>query len=176
MVADVYIPPAGSPYYKEDTFNIIDNEIFQNVESGKPLLLGDFNARTSCAPDYTSVDDNFYIDDEELNNVLNDISNLDNLGIPRERANQDKGRVNQHRVKLLNLCKCHNIYILNGRCGSDNHIGKTTSKDCSLIDYAIGTHHIFKKITSQWRSNVPKGVGGGGAQTRDFCTFGKEPI
>ena len=91
MVAVVYIPPAGSPYYKEDTFNIIDNEIFQNVESGKPLLLlGDFNARTSCAPDYTSVDDNFYIDDEELYNFLNDISNLDNLGIPRERANQDK--------------------------------------------------------------------------------------
>ena len=51
----------------------------------------------------TSVDDNFYIDDEELNNFINDISNLDNLGIPRERANQDKGRVNQHGVKLLNL-------------------------------------------------------------------------
>ena len=114
----------SSPYYKEDTFNIIDNEIFQNVESGKPLLLlGDFNARTSCAPDYTSVDDNFYIDDEELNNFLNDISNLDNLGKPRERANQDKGRVNQHGVKLLNLCKGHNIYILNGRCGSDKHTG-----------------------------------------------------
>ena len=140
MVAGVYIPPAGSPCYKEDTFNIIDNEIFQNVEPGKPLLLlGDFNARTSCAPDYTSVHDNFYIDDEELNNFLTDISNLDNLDIPRERANQDKGRMNQHGVKLLNLCKGHNIYILNGRCGSDKHIGKTTSKD-----YAIGTHHIFK--------------------------------
>ena len=29
----------------------------------------------------------------------------------------------------------------------------------------------------QWRSKVPKSVGGGGGtQTRDLCTFGKEPI
>ena len=34
-------------------------------------------------------------------------------------------------------------------------------------------------IIIQWRSKVPKsggGGGGGGTQTRDFCTFGKEPI
>ena len=31
----------------------------------------------------------------------------------------------------------------------------------------------------QWRRKVPKGVcvgGGGGTQTRNLCTFGKEPI
>ena len=34
-------------------------------------------------------------------------------------------------------------------------------------------------IYIQWRSKVPKsggGGGGGGTQTRDLCTFGKEPI
>ena len=29
MVGVVYVPPIGSPYYKDDTFNIIENEIFQ---------------------------------------------------------------------------------------------------------------------------------------------------
>ena len=33
MVGVVYIPPTGSPCYKDDTFNIIKNEIFENVES-----------------------------------------------------------------------------------------------------------------------------------------------
>ena len=76
MVGVVYIPPAGSPYYKDDTFTIIENEIFQNAESGKPLLLlGDFNARTRCSPDYTIVDDDNCLDDVDLNNFMNDIFN-----------------------------------------------------------------------------------------------------
>ena len=111
MVGVVYIPPTGSPYYKDDTFNIIENEIFQNVESGKPLLLlGDFNARTKFSPDYTTMDD-VYNDNIDINNYMNDITNLDNLSIPRDRASQEIGRVNQHGVTLLDLCKLHNMYI-----------------------------------------------------------------
>ena len=30
--------------------------------------------------------------------------------------------------------------------------------------------------TKQWRRRVPKSVWGGGTQTRNVCTFGKEPI
>ena len=145
MVGVVYIPPTGSPYNKDDTFNII--EIFQNVESGKPLLLlGEFNARTKFSPDCTTMDD-VYTDNIDINNYMNDITNLDNLSIPRDRASQDIGRVNQHGVKRLDLCKLYNIYILNGRCGTDKYIGKVTSKDCSLIDYAIGTQYVFKNVT-----------------------------
>ena len=110
LMVGVYIPPTGSPYYKDDTFNIIENEIFQNVESGKPLLLlGDFNARTKFSPDYTTMDD-VYNDNIDINNYMNDITNLDNLSIPRDRASQEIGRVNQHGVKLLDLCKLHNMY------------------------------------------------------------------
>ena len=43
--------------------------------------------------------------------------------------------------------------------------------------------HIFKQsLVSlavqyiQWRRKMPKSVGGGGTQTRNLCTFGKEPI
>ena len=52
------------------------------------------------------------------------------------------------KAKLMNLCKLHNIYILNGRYGTDKYISKVTSKDCSLIDYAIGTNHVFKNVTA----------------------------
>ena len=66
--------------------------------------------------------------------------------ISRRTVRQDIGRVNQHGVKRLDLCKLHIIYIRNGRCGTDKCIGKVTSKDCSLIDYAIGTHHVFINV------------------------------
>ena len=87
--------------------------------------------------------DDVYTDNIDINNYMNDITNLDNLSIPRDRASQDIGRVNKHGVKRLDLCKLHNIYILNGRCGTDKYISKVTSKDSSLIDYAIGSHHVF---------------------------------
>ena len=38
---------------------------------------------------------------------------------------------------------------------------------------------LYKPHIIQWRRKVPKSVcvcGGGGTQTRNLCTFGKEPI
>ena len=48
-------------------------------------------------------------------------------------------------LRLLNLCKTHNMYTLNGRVGDEN-VGKLTCKHCSVVDYAIGTCHIFKNV------------------------------
>ena len=59
---------------------------------------------------------------------------------------QDKGKLTSQGNNLLNLCKTHNMYILNCRIGNDMNIGKHTYKDCGFVDYAIETHHIFEKV------------------------------
>ena len=71
--------------------------------------------------------DDIYTDNIDINNYMIDITSIDNLSIPRDRASQDIGRVNQHGVKRLDLYKLHNIYIINGRCGTYTYIGKVTS-------------------------------------------------
>ena len=49
--------------------------------------------------------------------------------------------------KLLNLCKTHNLQILNGRVGKDEGVGKYTTKNNSVIDYAIAPPDLFVEIT-----------------------------
>ena len=64
----MYIPPTGSPYLKEYTLDIIQNEITQKIQPGKAILLvSDLNARTRCLPDYTVFDDDIiYIDNVDM--------------------------------------------------------------------------------------------------------------
>ena len=44
------------------------------------------------------------------------------------------------------MCKHLDLYIVNGRCGDDKDVGKTTSKNISTVDYCIVTKYIFDKI------------------------------
>ena len=37
------------------------------------------------------------------------------------------------------MCKNLNMFICNGRCGNDKHIGKTTCKNKSVVDYLISS-------------------------------------
>ena len=40
--------------------------------------------------------------------------------------------------KILNVCSNNDLYVMNGRVGTDRNIGKATSKDSkSVIDYVI---------------------------------------
>ena len=70
-----------------------------------------FNSRIRCSIDNTITDNDNYIDDVDLGNFMNIISTPDNLNAPIGRR-QDRGRVNQHGMKLLDLCKLHNVPIL----------------------------------------------------------------
>ena len=55
------------------------------------------------------------------------------------RASQDKGKVNTLDYQLIESCKSNSMIILNGRIGLDKGVGRTTSKDCSLVDYIISS-------------------------------------
>ncbi|CAG2208234.1 unnamed protein product [Mytilus edulis] len=69
--------------------------------------------------------------------------------IPLERYSQDRGRVNKYGNMLIEFCKRSGIYICNGRLFADKHIGCTTCKDASLVDYLIMSPCMFD-ITSDF--------------------------
>ncbi|CAG2208537.1 DLL [Mytilus edulis] len=60
-----------------------------------------------------------------------------------------RGRVNKYGNMLIELCKRSGIYICNGRLFADKHIGCTTCKDASLVDYLIMSPCMFD-ITSDF--------------------------
>ena len=51
------------------------------------------------------------------------------------------------QIKTTLLTNKHlDLYIVNGRCGDDKDVGKTTSKNVITVDYCIVTRDIFEKI------------------------------
>jgi len=69
---------------------------------------------------------------------------LDDLDILRLRNNPDY-TVNNYGRKLISFCKNNNMFVLNGRVGKDQ-AGKTTSKNDSVVDYAISSAHLLGKV------------------------------
>ena len=66
------------------------------------------------------------------------------LDIPRLRNNPDN-IVNTNGRKLISFCKNDNMFVLNGRVGKDQS-GKPTSKNNSVVDYAISSAHLLRKV------------------------------
>ena len=62
---------------------------------------------------------------------------IERQNLNEKRISQDKAKPNNYGYKLIDFCKNNNFVILNGRCGKDKHVGKTTSKNCSVIDYIL---------------------------------------
>ena len=144
----VYISPIGSIYYDDDCFENIEKDISM-LKSQKfdILLLGDFDARTRTDNDYAEFDDTLL---EQLAISADQISaetsenliKLKNANVPLKRSSQDCAK-NPHGDKLIELCCNCDIFIMNGRIGADNNIGRTTCQDKSLIDYAIGSSDVL---------------------------------
>ena len=44
------------------------------------------------------------------------------------------------------MCKTHSLQILNGRVGKDDGVGKYTTRNESVIDYAIAPPDLFVEI------------------------------
>ena len=69
---------------------------------------------------------------------------LKKMGNTLERVTSDK-KVNNHGHILLNLCKASNMFILNGRVGSDKGLVQFTFRQTSVIDYALTSVEQFVK-------------------------------
>ena len=94
--------------------------------TSKVLLLGDFNSRTGEKLEYTEPDE---MDDNEIPRDL----------VPTDRRNCDKS-TNSMGEKLLDLCKGHDLQLLNGRMNGDSQGAFTfydTKEGASAIDIAV---------------------------------------
>jgi hypothetical protein len=142
----IYIPPEYTVYSFIDAFSEIENEYLTLQRNYKYIVLnGDFNGRTANEPDYKFIEENlFNIDLPELFDV-NRVNILEELNIPVNRTSQDIVK-NQYGNRLLELCKCNDLFIVNGRIGGDKNIGKLTCKTCSIVDYVISSVDFLEYI------------------------------
>ena len=71
---------------------------------------------------------------------------LESLGIKLVRHSVDQ-QVNKYGMRLLELCKALDLFIANGRVGSDALIGRATCKNVSVVDYAVCSANVLRSIT-----------------------------
>ena len=127
-------------------FSEIENEYLTLQRNYKYIVLnGDFKGRTANEPDFIFIGENLCnIDLPELFDV-NRVNILEELNIPVNRTSQDIVK-NQYGNRLLELCKCNDLFIVNGRIGGDKNIGKLTCKNSSIVDYVISSVDFLKCI------------------------------
>ena len=138
----IYIPPENTRYTSDDAISEIELEFLKfNENTDYVCLVGDFNSRTAKLLDVYEVEEsNEFI----YTNEFYDVYILDDLDIPRLRNNPDD-IVNTYGRKLISFCKNNNMFVLNGRVGKDKS-GKPTSKNNSVVDYAISSAHLLRKV------------------------------
>ena len=54
--------------------------------------------------------------------------------------------MNNNGKKVIEICQCHDIKIVNGRMGEDRYTSATTCSDASVIDYIICSPTFFPCI------------------------------
>lgn len=147
----VYIPPYRSKFAHEDPYLELQAEIDKYMlESKNILLFGDFNSRTSSNEDYIKCDQ--FICDLQGNEELfmenaNILNYFDSYDVALQRNSADLA-VNFYGQQLLDFCKYNNIFLINGRIGTDKLTPKTTCKDRSTIDYFISSVYNFPFLGS----------------------------
>ncbi|MEW8547673.1 MAG: reverse transcriptase family protein, partial [Candidatus Thiodiazotropha sp.] len=144
VIGIIYLPPEGSDYSSEDSFNEIEAEVISFLNQYETLfLIGDLNARTGNSEEFVTynlnrnVSDVLGIDNEVLT-FLNEANEIyTNTNIDKTRRSKDKHR-NNFGAQLLEMCKNNNLYICNGRIDDDRD-GEYTCKGSSVVDYLIST-------------------------------------
>ena len=143
FVCACYIPPANSPYYKDD-FCQLESEISQLSHKGNILVIGDLNARIADKLDYIENEIDIH-DTCTLQNLLPEDYSCD-FNIARNSL--DKICNNQGQ-QLLDLCIASQIRVLNGRFIGDI-MGNLTcykSNGASTVDYALADVNLMKNIS-----------------------------
>ena len=150
--AVIYIPPESSDYAINNPYQEIENELYTlQTNSHIFLLLGDFNSRTNNLIDYIEIDEYicthfnsdelFFEYEKEISIFFNDQQNCVSI----HRRNSDTG-INNYGYRLLDLCKCTNLYILNERTARDNGIGAPTCRNASTVDYSVCSPNLISVI------------------------------
>ncbi|MES9885167.1 MAG: reverse transcriptase family protein [Sedimenticola sp.] len=151
LLGCIYLPPTGSRYLDADQMLLLDDEITQKCAEYKyTLLLGDINARTACLSDHIASDDfllSHFDFDTETSNYFHKHVVLENLGYKLKRISKDK-KTNAHGYFLIEICRNSNLFMLNGRVGSDREVGEFTFRNKSVIDYALASVDLFRHLSN----------------------------
>ena len=145
FIGAVYLSPERKT--KKNT-QVVLQELMQDVncykKKGNILLLGDFNARTGDLKDFIHVESHTFGTGDLLGTLLEQ----DSEHIP-PRNSVDK-KTSARGRELVEICKNHDLCILNGRKMGDI-FGEITCwryNGCSLVDYGICSKALFKNIIS----------------------------
>ena len=137
FLGTIYLSPSGNKANISKKIQTLSEDIIHFQRKGKIILQGDINARTGTGEDSIQPD-KFEQEPEEG----------ENLELP-PRNSEDKGHIDIRGEELLELCRSHNLVILNGRKTGDPW-GKITSyrwNGTAVVDYVIISSDIFSKIT-----------------------------
>ena len=131
----VYVPPHTSPFSITENFDVLENEIgdFKDLRASNLLLMGDFNAKIK------DMEDRLLLNKHD---IFSDLAE-DSCTPIVKRSSQDMHNPDLYGKKLIQLCITLGINIVNGRVGIDKDIGKFTTKNCSVIDYAMASPELF---------------------------------
>ena len=138
-VCGAYIPPYNSIYFSPVVFEELENDIEKFSSLGSILLMGDFNWRTGKYPDNVCQDGNSII--------VNDQSKFSQYAFQRNSFVND---LNNHRKRLLEICRSADQRILNGRIYDDS-LGRPTfhgKSGVSVVDYAVCDQDLFPHLAN----------------------------
>lgn len=123
-----YIPPAKSPYFNEDSFSILEEDINYLQSQGSVLLCGDLNARTGEELDTLNSQGDKHLPGGDVLHTP----------IHTQRHNYDK-TTNKSGTDLLHLCRTLGLFLVNGRLQGDSYGRYTYSSSfgSSTVDYFL---------------------------------------
>ena len=157
-----YLRPAQSSRNLIETDADCFDKLYQKIAECKDtydiLIISDFNARVGSLNDL--------INESDISDVNHDVLNSDTLithddlisnNMSIVRSNEDS-TINSYGRQLIQLCKCSDLVILNGRTSGDRE-GKFTyidKKGKSVIDLAVVSKEILYLVKSfkVWEPNV----------------------
>ena len=108
------------------------------------MSFGRFNSHTKNDSNCVLLDNNI-IQNLDMHNIYDRIS-IEELGFPTGRFNSDNSQIDNYGHRLLEICRSFNIYIANGRLGSDKFLGRKTCKASTVVDYAILSPLLFTLV------------------------------
>jgi hypothetical protein len=140
----IYIEPENSNYARPEVFENLEEDLIDFIDHNI-MLIGDFNSRIANLNDlYIDNSSNFLPFSMECNDFSIEEFLL-KCGARVKRISKDT-YINKYGRQLIALCHKTNMFLLNGRVGSDAGIGKLTCKESSTVDYCITSPNILPYV------------------------------
>ena len=153
ILGAVYIPCVSSPFFFEDIWDQIHDDVGYLKQLGLPFLLaGDENAHMGTLIDFIENDPHvaeftgcLVLDEEES---PEDIFQS-NPYCTSHRYNQEKININSTGRKAISFCITENFKVVNGRFGADKFLGRATcfKGQPSVTDHALVCDQMFKRVS-----------------------------